>query len=105
MILPDGWIQQRERKYKEREAKKNAVHRIKNWANEYHKRELAWFNSIPENREISYDEHKANFPYGPSVYRDTKIIALKVYKEFIKHNKIQKTYARIREATVQEKII
>jgi len=105
MILPDNWLMQCERKFKEREAKKNAVHRIKNWPNEYHKRELAWFNSIPENGEISYEEHKANFPYGPSVYRDTKIIALKVYKEFINHNKIQKTYARITESAVQEKLI
>ena len=103
--MPDNWLIQCERKFKEREAKKNAVPRIKNWANEYHKRELAWFNSIPENGEISYKEHKASFPYGPSVYRDTKITALQIYQKFIKDNKIQKTYARIGEATVQEKII
>jgi len=103
--LTDAWLKQCEQKYLAREAKKNAVPKIKNWANEYHIRELAWFNSIPENGEISYKEHKANFPYGPSVYRDTRIIALEIYKKSIKNNKIMKTYARIREATVQEKII
>jgi len=104
-ILPESWYQKCERKNNERESRKNATPRIKNWPVEYHKRELKWFETIPENGVISYNEHQANFPYGPSVYRDTKLNALQVYKKFIKNNKIMKTYARIREATVQEKII
>ncbi len=97
------FLQECERKYNQREAKKNAVPRIKNWANEYHKRELVWFETIPENGSISYVEHKANFPYGPSIYRDTKLNALQVYKKFIKNNKVQHTYARATE--IQEKLI
>jgi len=88
------FLQECERKYNQREAKKNAVPRIKNWATEYHKRELVWFETIPENGSISYVEHKANFPYGPS---DTTKIALDLYKKFIKNNTIQHTYARATE--------
>jgi len=75
----------------------------RNWPEEIHKRQLAFFNAIPEEGTISEYDHILKFPYGPSVYRDTKRQTLKLYKKFIVHNKIASTYARV--TTVQEKII
>ena len=97
------FLQECKRKHDQREAKRNAIPRIKNWASEYHKRELAWYDTIPQDGSISYDEHQANFPYGPSIYRDTTKRALDIYRKFIKNNKIQHTYARATE--IQETLI
>jgi len=102
LILSESWLQQCERKHKERERRRNGAPKI-NWTEEYQKRRLVWFNAIPEEGYITEDKHKELFPYGPSIYRDTKKDVLKVYKQFIIHNKIASTYAR--DTTVQEKLI
>jgi len=41
----------------------------RNWPEEFHKRQLAFFNAIPEEGTISEYDHILKFPYGPSVYR------------------------------------
>jgi len=70
---------------------------------EYQIRRVAWYNAIPKKGCITEQDHKELFPYGPSVYRDTKKDVLNVYKQFVIYNKINSTYAR--DNTVQERLI
>jgi len=92
--------------WKEASECKNIINSPKckrNWTEEYQKRRVAWFNAIPEKGCITEQDHKQLFPYGPSIYRDTKKDALNVYKQFIIHNQVASTYAR--DTTVQEKLV
>ena len=101
--MSETFLQKCERKYDEREARRYATPRIKNWTEEYHKRQLAFFNAIPSDGTINELDHKQLFPYGPSIYRDTKKQALQIYKQFIIYNKYAGYYARVTER--QEKLI
>jgi len=102
--LSETFLHKCERKYHEREAKRNAIHRIKNWTEEYQARRMAFYNAIPEEGTISENDHKALFPYGPSIHRDTKNDVLNgTYKNFIVFNKVNRTLARATER--QEKLI
>jgi len=94
--LSDSWLQQCERKYNERQRRTNGAPKI-NWTEEYHKRQLAWFNAIPKDGTVTENDHKQLFPYGPSIYRDTKKQALQSYKKFIVYNKVNGTLARATE--------
>jgi len=100
--MSETFLQKCERKYNERQKKAHGAAK-RNWTEEYQKRRVCWYNAIPEKGCITEQDHKELFPYGPSVYRDTKKDALNIYKQFIIHNKIASTYAR--DTTVQEKLI
>ncbi len=101
--MSESWLEQCERKHNQREARRNTTPRIKNWTEEYHQRQLAFFNTIPENSSISENNHRELFPYGPSIYRDTKKQSLQLYKKFIVYNKVNATYARATK--IQEKLV
>ena len=95
--MHETWLQKCERKHKEQETRRNTTLRIKNWTEEYHKRQLAFFEAIPNNGTITENDHRQLFPYGPSIYRDTKKQTLQIYKKFIVYNKVNGTYARATE--------